>query len=363
MPYILSVGTCDPEHTLGQDHTVEFARELFSDHFSHIDRLLRVFENGQIETRNFVNDVQWYKENHTLQSKNDIYIEKSVEYGVKAIKDCLANNTYMDKQIPYNEIDAIFFVSTTGFSTPSIEARIMNELPFSPHTKRIPIWGLGCAGGASGLARAHDYCLAYPQAKVLLVCVELCSLTFQKKDYSKSNLIGTSLFADGVGAVLMVGDEVKEHELTVGKTIPKTLASQSTLMPDSEDVMGWDIKDEGLYVIFSKDIPHIVDSWFYPTIHQFLIDQDLEMDEIKHFIAHPGGIKVLNAYMSSLDIPASMFHDSLEILKRYGNMSSVTVIYVLNRFMQKDIPSGEKGLVMALGPGFSSEVVLIEWVE
>ncbi|MCF6408281.1 type III polyketide synthase [Pseudalkalibacillus salsuginis] len=360
MPYILSVGTCDPEHTMDQEDTVEFARELFSDHFTHIDRLLRVFENGQIGTRNFVNDVQWYKATHSLQAKNDIYIEKSVEYSVKAIEDCLANR---EKQFPYNEIEAIFFVSTTGFSTPSIEARIMNELPFSPHTKRIPIWGLGCAGGASGLARAHDYCLAYPKAKVLLICAELCSLTFQKEDYSKSNLVGTSLFADGVAVVLMVGDEVKEKELSLENPLPRTLASQSTLMPDSEEVMGWDIKDEGLYVIFSKDIPHIVDSWFYPTIHQFLIDQNLELEDIKHIIAHPGGIKVLNAYMESLDLPPSMLQDSFEVLKHYGNMSSVTVLYVLNRFLKKKIPVGEKGLLIALGPGFSSEVVLVEWVK
>ncbi|WP_408006580.1 type III polyketide synthase [Pseudalkalibacillus sp. A8] len=363
MPYILSVGTCDPEHTMDQEDTVEFARELFSDHFTHIDRLLRVFENGQIDTRNFVNDVQWYKDDHSLQAKNDIYIEKSIEYGVKAIEDCFANNRYMDKQIPYNEIEAIFFVSTTGFSTPSIEARIMNELPFSRHTKRIPIWGLGCAGGASGLARAHDYCLAYPKAKVLLICAELCSLTFQKEDYSKSNLIGTSLFADGVAAVLMVGDEVKENELSLKRTLPRTLASQSTLMPDSEEVMGWDIKDEGLYVIFSKDIPQIVDSWFYPAIHQFLIDQNLQLEDIQHIIAHPGGIKVLNAYISSLNLPPSMLQDSLEVLKRFGNMSSVTVLYVLNRFLKKKISVGEKGLLLALGPGFSSEVVLLEWVE
>lgn len=359
MPYILSVGTCDAEHKVDQEKTVLFAKELFQDHFSNINRLLKVFENGQIESRNFVRDVSWYKDSRSLQKKNDLYIEKAVEYSVIAIEKCLSAF-----ETPYQEIDAIFFVSSTGFSTPSIDARIMNVLPFSPHTKRIPIWGLGCAGGAAGFSRAHDYCLAYPEAKVLLVCVELCSLTFQNDDFSKSNLIGTSLFADGVAAALVVGEDVKSNELEQGKkTYVKTLATQSTLKPDSEDVMGWDVKDNGLNVVFSKDIPNIVDSWMYPTIHQFLVDQRLEMEQIKHLVAHPGGIKVLNAYRSALSLPEEMIEDALEVLKNYGNMSSVTVLYVLSRFLDKEIDSGELGLLMALGPGFSSEILLLEWTE
>ncbi len=359
MPYILSVGTCDAEHQVDQEKTVVFAKEMFEDHFPNIERLLKVFENGQIQTRNFVQDVSWYKHAHSLQEKNDLYIEKALEYSVKAIERCL--RMY---DTPYHEIEAIFFVSSTGFSTPSMEARIMNVLPFSPHTKRVPIWGLGCAGGASGVSRAHDYCLAYPEAKVLLVCVELCSLTFQNDDFSKSNLIGTSLFADGVAAALVVGEEVKVNEFEQdGRTYVKTIATQSTLKPHSEDVMGWDVKDNGLNVVFSKDIPTIVDNWMYPMIHQFLIDQKLEMNQIRHLVAHPGGIKVLNAYRSALSLPKEMIVDALEVLKHYGNMSSVTVLYVLNRFFDKKIDAGELGLLMALGPGFSSEIVLLEWTE
>ncbi|WP_349407618.1 type III polyketide synthase [Pseudalkalibacillus sp. SCS-8] len=364
MPYILSVGTCDASYRVEQDKTVEFAKEMFSGHFQNINRLLKAFENGQIQSRHFVKDVNWYKQPHSLQEKNDLYIGKSIEYSVKAIERCLSGGPYSEHPLPYHEIDAIFFVSSTGFSTPSIEARLMNALPFSKNTKRIPIWGLGCAGGASGVSRAHDYCIAYPDAKVLLVCVELCSLTFQNDDFSKSNLIGTSLFADGVAAALIVGEEVKTNEVgEMGIPYPKTIASQSNLMPDSEDVMGWEVKDNGLNVVFSKDIPTIVDRWMYPTIHQFLVDQELEIDAIKHFVAHPGGIKVLNAYKTALGIPDSYFEDAFEVLKHYGNMSSVTVLYVLNRFMEKRIRSGEKGILMALGPGFSSEIVLLEWDE
>jgi alkylresorcinol/alkylpyrone synthase len=341
-----------------QKDTVIFAREMFKDHFTKIDRLLKAFENGHIESRCFVKDIEWYKESHDLQEKNDLYIEKSVAYGVMAIERCLEPH-----RIPYHEIDALFFVSSTGFSTPSIDARIMNVLPFSSNTKRIPIWGLGCAGGAAGISRAHEYCLAYPNAKVLLLCVELCSLTFQKDDFSKSNLIGTSLFADGVAAVLIVGEEVKRNEFEKPTaTYVKTLATRSTLMPDSEGVMGWNVKNNGLNVVFSKDIPTIVDQWLHPTLQQFLIDVSVDLKQIKHIVAHPGGIKVLQAYQSALGLSGEMITDAYQVLKNYGNMSSVTVLYVMQRFLKKKIDAGDLGLMMALGPGFSSEMVLLKWV-
>ncbi|WLD91876.1 type III polyketide synthase [Alkalihalobacillus sp. AL-G] len=361
MPSILSVGTCNPENPLRQAETVEFAKELFEHDFSNIDRLLRVFQNGQIQTRYFANELKWYKEDHSLQERNDRFIEKAVEYGVKAINHCMNNERYLQRKIATEEIDAIYFVSSTGFSTPSIEARIMNILPFSPHTKRVPIWGLGCAGGASGLSRAHEYCLAYPSAKVLVLCVELCSLTFQKNDRSKSNLIGTSLFGDGVSCALIIGDDIDRHHYSSQVTSPKIRATQSTLMPDSEDVMGWDVKNSGLYVVFSKDIPNIVKTWLRPNILKFLQGQNLTLEQIQHYVTHPGGIKVLNAYADSLSISESLLEDSLHILQHFGNMSSATVLYVLERFMGKTIDEGELGIVMALGPGFSSEILLIEW--
>ncbi|WP_246942019.1 type III polyketide synthase [Bacillus pinisoli] len=358
MPKITSVGVCVPPHALTQTTTVEFAREMFEDSFKDISRLLTVFENGQIKKRNFAKNLEWFKEDHTFEDRNNAYIEHAVEYSLEAIKNCLSNDEYLSESVPYEEIEAIFFISTTGISTPSIDAKIMNHLPFSPHTKRIPIWGLGCAGGAAGLSRAYDYCLAYPNAKVLVVSVELCGLTFQKNDRSKSNLIGTSLFADGVAAVLVAGNEVKGLNNT---SIPFIQATQSTLMPDSEDVMGWDIKNEGLYVIFSKDIPNIITEWLKPNVEKFLHENGLELSDIKHFIAHPGGKKVIQAYEDSLGFTQHHTKHSQTILQEYGNMSSATVYYVLNEFMKEDIPDGEYGIIAALGPGFSSELLLVKW--
>ncbi|MED1467987.1 type III polyketide synthase [Bacillus salipaludis] len=361
MPTIISVAEALPPYEIKQDQAEEFARKLFSDSFKDIERLLKAFSNGQIEKRNFVKDINWFEEEHTFEEKNHAYIENAVEFGSQAIKECLSSQLFLKKTIPYQEIDAIFFISTTGIATPSIEARIMNQLPFSQHMKRIPIWGLGCAGGAAGISRAYEYCLAFPKAKVLVLAVELCSLTFQKNDLSKSNLIGTTLFADGIACALICGDDVNIEHLRSRKTSPAIIATQSTLMPDSLDVMGWDIRNQGLFVVFSRDIPKIIESWLKPNVNDFLEQHGMKLSQFGYFIAHPGGKKVLDAYVSALGILPSMTHISFEVLKDYGNMSSATILYVLKRFMELETNKGENGLCTALGPGFSSELLLLRW--
>lgn len=359
MPSIISVAEASPKQVVHQNEVMNFARDLFSESYKDIERLLKVFQNGQIEKRHFAKDLNWFKKDHTFQEKNDAYIECAVELGAEAMKACLTSKEFLVEDIPFEEIDAIFTISSTGIATPSIEARIMNILPFSEHTKRIPIWGLGCAGGASGLARAYEYCLAYPKAKVLVLTIELCSLTFQRNDFSKSNLVGTSLFADGVACVLVTGDEGKPSKL-MKKSAPRVIATQSTTMKHSTDVMGWDVKNEGLYVIFSRDIPSIVEKWLKPNALGFLENNHIKLEQITHFIAHPGGRKVIEAYQEALDFNPEMTQTSLQVLKEYGNMSSSTILYVLRRFMHSG-KKGDIGLAAALGPGFSSELLLLEW--
>jgi len=361
MPAIISVSEVIPSFEINQDQVADFARELFSDSFKDIERLLKAFQNGQIQKRHFVKNLEWYKSHHSFEEKNNAYIESAVALGKEAIVNCLHNDSFLKEAIPFDEIDAIFFISTTGLSTPSIDARIMNQLPFHSHIKRIPMWGLGCAGGAAGLSRAFEYCLAYPKAKVLVLSVELCSLTFQKNDLSKSNLIGTSLFSDGIACALVCGDSVNKADFGKKVTSPSIIATQSTLMPDSLDVMGWDIKNTGLFVIFSRDIPHIIEGWLKPNVMGFLVEHNIELEQVDYFIAHPGGKKVLDAYVKSLDIPPAMNDVSLEVLSQYGNMSSATIFYVLRRYMLKDIPKHALGLATALGPGFSSELLLLRW--
>ncbi|WP_066061177.1 type III polyketide synthase [Neobacillus soli] len=362
MPTIISIAEVIPPCEVNQHQASEFARELFAESFKDIERLLRAFQNGQIEKRYFVKNIDWFKEERSFEEKNNAYIDSAVILGKEAIEKCLTNPVFLTEDIPFQEIDAIFFISTTGIATPSIEARIMNQLPFHPHTKRVPIWGLGCAGGAVGLSRAYEYCLAFPHAKVLVLSVELCSLTFQRNDLSKSNLIGTSLFADGVACALVCGTAANISNFRRMKTSPSIIATQSTLMPNSLDVMGWEIKDKGLFVVFSRDIPHIIEGWLKPNVNEFLAENQLDLGEIDYFIAHPGGKKVIDAYVKSLEIAASMTDVSLEVLKQFGNMSSATIFYVLKRFMEKDLPQNALGLGTALGPGFSSELLLLRWV-
>ena len=361
MPKIISVGTFDPPHVLDQSAASTIVRERFSTGFANIERMMSVFDNSQITKRHFSVPLDWFLTNHSLQERNDLYIKLATDFGIEAVQACLQSEQFLQQPVAEKEIDAIFFMSTTGMATPSIEARIMNRLPFSPHTKRIPVWGLGCAGGAGGIARANEYCTAFPKAKVLVIALELCSLTFQHDDFSKSNLVGAALFADGVACVLVVGDEVNHRAMSKQLTSPRVRAHQTTLLPDSERVMGWDIKDRGLYVIFSRDIPDVIRGWLKQNVEEFLSQQNLEGRPIPHFIAHPGGRKVLEAYQDALGLSEDDTAVAREVLRTHGNMSSPSILYVLKEFMQKAIPANDLGLMTSLGPGFSSELLLVEW--
>ena len=358
MPKIASISTFNPPYSLDQKNIEQLTKELFQDKIPQLDRLLKVFENGDIETRYFCVPLEWHQTNHSFEERNNLYIELATKYSVEVIQACLQNTIFLEQTIDPNEIDAIIFVSSSGISTPSIDARVMNHLPFSDRMKRIPLWGLGCAGGAAGISRAFDYCKAHPSAKVLVVCVELCSLTFQPNDYSKSNLIGASLFADGAACVLVAGDEAK---ISYKKPVPHIVNTASKWMPNSEDVMGWDVKNNGLHVVFSQSIPAIISTWLGPFIDEFLTEQHITQKQLVNFVAHPGGKKVLEAYEKTLNIDFQQTQISRDVLKQHGNMSSPTVLYVLEQFMLKETNAMDYGLLVALGPGFCGEALLLQW--
>ncbi|MCM3359313.1 MULTISPECIES: 3-oxoacyl-[acyl-carrier-protein] synthase III C-terminal domain-containing protein [unclassified Psychrobacillus] len=358
MPKIASVSTYKPPYSLEQSNIEQLTKELFQDKIPQLERLLKVFENGDIKSRNFCVPLEWHQTNHSFEERNSLYIELTTKYSVEVIQACLQNSSFLEKNVSPEEIDAIIFVSSTGISTPSIDARVMNHLPFSDRLKRIPLWGLGCAGGASGISRAFDYCKAHPSDKVLVVCVELCSLTFQPNDYSKSNLVGASLFADGAACVLVCGDDV---EIGTKRPVPHIINTASKWMPDSEDVMGWEVKNSGLHVVFSKSIPTIISKWLGPFMHEFLSEEKITSEDIVNFVAHPGGKKVLKAYEDTLHLSEDQTATSREVLKNHGNMSSPTVLYVLEQFMLKESAPNDYGMLVALGPGFCGEAVLLNW--
>ncbi|MBM7632141.1 type III polyketide synthase [Geomicrobium sediminis] len=354
MAIIESVATALPKHPVSQDQIASLVRGVFKDKYSDIDRLLRVFNNGDIKERQFVMPLEWYQKPHSFGDKNNEFIERAVELGAEAVTDCLHK-----AEVHSDEVDALICVTSTGFATPTLDARIMNRLNMNMHTKRIPIWGLGCAGGAAGLSRGFEYCRAFPNARVLVLCIELCSLTFQTGDVSKSNLVGTSLFSDGIACALLQGTDVSSKQ----KYMPVITGTQSTLMPDSERVMGWDVEDDGLHVVFSRDIPTIVSSWLDDNVIHFLNSIGKSKDDITHFIAHPGGKKVLTAYEDALKLPDGKTNPARDVLRAHGNMSSPTVLYVLKSILEGNTAPHDEGIITALGPGFSSELLWVEWSE
>lgn len=361
MSYICSVGLGIPDHAISQQRVKTLVQEIFPYSKRQINRLLPVFDHAKINERQLVVDEEWIREEHTFKERNIIYQTKSLELALSAIKSCLSDQLFLTKSIPYEAIDMLVYVSSTGISTPSLDAFIMNKLPFREDVNRMPLWGLGCAGGAIGLSRVSDWLTAHPEKNALIVCSELCSLTFQKDDTKMSNLIGTALFGDGVSAVLLMG-ETSPYLDFVTKSIPQIIKTSTFTKKNSLDVMGWDITNNGFEVIFSKRIPSLVTTIWKEHIISFLEDLELTEKDIHAFIAHPGGRKILEAMEGTLLIPKEKLIHSYHILANHGNMSSATVLYVLHEWLKESIQPKQKGVLSALGPGFSSELLLLEWV-
>jgi alkylresorcinol/alkylpyrone synthase len=354
-PRLLAVATAVPPHIVRQEDAQRFARTLFADTLRIDPRLVDVFDNAGIEKRHTSAPLEWFGEKHTFAERNAVYVETAVDLGEVVTKRVLER-----AGLAPSDIDHVIFVSTTGISTPSIDALIANRVGFRSNFRRTPIWGLGCAGGAAGLAHARDLALAHPDTRVLLIAIELCTLTFLNGDLSKRNLVAASLFGDGAAAVVVGGSAVPRNGGGHGRIVALR-ASQSTLWKDTLDVMGWELEESGLRVVFSRSIPHIVIEHVRPSLETFLAAQQLALSDIRHFIAHPGGIKVLRAYREALDLDESRLAHAREVLRGFGNMSSPSCLFVLERFLEAgDIAAGDHGVVMALGPGFSSEYVLIQ---
>lgn len=349
MPSLAAVSTIDFPHRISQQAVKEFAKEVFATSFPDINRLLPVFGNTEIATRNLCEPLEWYLQTHSFEEQNHEFIRLALEYSVRAVETCAATAGISKK-----EITDIVFVSTTGLATPSLDALIVNQMRLNPNINRMSVFGLGCAGGVSGFAKACTLARANPQAVVLLVAAELCSLTFLRNDFSKSNFIGSSLFADGVAACLILGDGYgRSADRPIG-----FVASGSRLYYDTLDIMGWDFTDHGFKVLFSPGIPTLIAVNAKKDVTAFLTRQGATLSEVKNFIFHPGGKKVLTAYEDALGLETAALQQTRGVMTEYGNMSSATVLYVLERFMQDRKPG--YGLMMAMGPGFSSEMVLLD---
>jgi alkylresorcinol/alkylpyrone synthase len=345
-PNIRAVGIAVPPNRVGQGDLKTFAAKLFAKKLNNLERLLPVFDNACIEGRYLAQPLEWYAADHTFAEANYLYEQVGLDLAEAAARQALSQ-----AEVCPSEIGMVVLVSSTGIATPSLDAKLIQRLGLSANTARVPIWGLGCAGGTVGVARASDMAMAGNGRKTLLVAVELCSLTFQRNDYSKSNLVGAGIFADGAAAVVLEPDGYG----------PEILGSHSTLFSDSEDVMGWDVIDSGLKVRFSRDIPSIVRRYLPELIEQACQSWNIKTADLVHYVVHPGGAKVLDAYDESLGLPDGTLSLAHEVLRDYGNMSSASILFVLKQFMSSQPPTGELGVMLALGPGFSAEQVLFRW--
>lgn len=354
MPRLVALATAVPEHRIAQEQAREFSRNLFRDVLREDDdRLLAVFNNAGIRNRNVCMPLDWLATDHGFAEKNALYVEHAVRLGREVAEAVMAKAGLGPRDIGH-----LVFVSSTGIAAPTVDARLANVLGLRGDLRRTPIWGLGCAGGAAGLARAREFAIAEPGTHVLMIALELCSLTFQRNDLSKRNLVACSLFADGAAAALVVADE--RPPAGNGSRPLELVASSSTFWPDTLDVMGWEVDGDGLHVIFARDIPTIVHERVRPGLAEFLGRHDLTIETLDHLVAHPGGMKVLAAYQQALGLAPTALDHARQVLHDHGNMSSPTCLFVLQRFLEaRAIAPGETAVLSALGPGFCAEYVLL----
>jgi len=352
-PRLVALATAVPPHTVGQDEARDFARRLFREVLDEDrDRLLGVFDHAGIRNRNVCAPLEWFSRDHDFAEKNALYVEHAVRLGGQVAEEVMAR-----AGIGPSEIDHLVFVSSTGIAAPGVDARLANLLGFRSDFRRTPIWGLGCAGGVAGLARAREFALAEPGSRVLLIALELCSLTFQRNDLSRRNLVAASLFGDGAAAALVVAGDGAAHN---GHRPLDLVAASGTFWPDTLDVMGWDVDGAGLHVIFARDIPSIVRERVKPGLEEFLGRHGLTLAALDHAVTHPGGMKVLAAYQEALGLAPGALAHARAVLRDHGNMSSPTCLFVLERFLEaRAIGAGESAVLSALGPGFCAEYVLM----
>jgi alkylresorcinol/alkylpyrone synthase len=342
-PRLLSLATAVPAYPVRQADIRERMRRLFVSADRAMERLMPAFDNAGIETRYSCVPLDWYDEPHGWVEKNELYLANALDLLETAARQCLD-----DACLTADAVDAVVCVSTSGIATPSLEARLMDRLGLRSDVMRLPVFGLGCAGGVLGLARAADLVRADPTRRVLCLVVELCGLTFRAGDRTKGNVIATALFGDGCAAALLGGE---------GDGPALTGWGEYT-WPDTLDIMGWRVEEDGLGVLFSRDIPAFVRREMRTAADHFLAAQGLDIASIDNFVCHPGGAKVVSALEDVYGLQTGGLDDARTVLRDFGNMSAATVLFVLKRFLDR----GGRGraLVSTLGPGFTAGFMTLE---
>ena len=340
---ILSIATADAPNVMTQTDVVRVAQALFRDRFPGIDRMLPVFDTAGIRTRQSAMPLDWYLTPRGWPERTQAYLDIAVGMFARAAEAALDH-----AGLKGCDVDVIITVSSTGIATPSLEARAMARMGFRSDATRVPVFGLGCAGGATGLALAGRLAQASPGAVILMVVVELCTLSFRMEDLTKADIVATALFGDGSAACVVRCGEAGFASIE---------AAGEHTWPGSLDVMGWRVDPTGLGVIFDRAIPPFARENLRPAMVGMLERQGLELEDVDRFICHPGGMKVIDALEGSLSLDQGSLDHEREVLADHGNMSAPTVLYVLDRARRQGLPN--RSVVTALGPGFTLSTVTL----
>ncbi len=349
-PSLSAVGRALPPHYASQEQLIAALRGLWATKHFNLERLEDLHRNVQVGGRHLALPLEEYPALATFQQRNDAWIRVATELSEQVAREALSRAGLTPK-----DVDHVFFVTVTGIATPSVDARLVNRMGLRDDVKRTPLFGLGCVAGAAGLARASDYLRAFPRQTALLIATELCSLTLQREDLSIPNIIASGLFGDGAACVVLRGAEA-------GGAGPRVVGSRSVFYPDTERVMGWDVVDTGFKVVLSAKVPQLVKEHIRGNVDGFLAEHGLTREDVRHWVAHTGGPKVLEGFEAALELEAGALERSWRSLRQVGNLSSASVLFVLGETLEEaDVKPGDWGVVMAMGPGFCAEMVLVRW--
>lgn len=352
MTTIAAVHGLLPPHRYAQDEITAAFAEFCATTPRERSLMRRFHSSAKVRGRNLAMPLERYAERLDFGAMNDVFIAEGQRLGAVAVERALE-----EAGLRPADVDLVIFTTVTGVAAPSLDALIAGRIGLRPDVRRLPLFGLGCVAGAAGVARMHDYLLGHPDDVAVLLSVELCSLTVQPDDTSVANLVASGLFGDGASAVVGVG---AAHPLAGSG--PRVIDSRSHLYPDTQRTMGWDIGATGLKIVLDAEVPVLVERYLGADVTTFLADHQHTIEDVTGWVCHPGGPKVIEAIQSVLGLEPQALEMTWNSLADVGNLSSSSVLHVLRDTMQKrEFPAGSPGVLMAMGPGFCSELVLLEW--